>query len=349
VTPQRVLLVRLSAVGDCVHALPAVQALRAALPEAHLAWAIDDRSAALLEGLKDVNEFLVMPRRALRGLSRVARWRRLAGYRREVRDAKFDVAVDMQGLTKSALLAFFSRAGTRIGYSRADGARELAPLFYNTTPPVPRSARHVGEKSRALLAPLGVDLEVPLPHPQIPHHAGAAARVKTALADMSVEPGSFAVLNPGAGWITKLWPLEHFAALAAGIRAQLDLEVLVTWFGPEEKQMAEVISADGNARPAPQTDLQELAELLRFAALYVGSDTGPTHIAAAGGTATVALFGAADPERNHPLGPRVRTLTAGLECSPCWQRAQCPRDLECMRSISPAQVLAAAESLEVRR
>ncbi len=347
--PQRLLLVRLSAVGDCVHALPAVQALRAALPESHLVWAIDDRNAALLDGLKDVNEFLVMPRRALRGLSRVARWRRLAAYRREVRDAKFDVAVDFQGLTKSALLAFFSRAGTRIGYSRADGARELAPLFYNATPPLPESARHVGEKSRALLAQFGVSLEAPLPHPHIPHHAAAAARAKTALAEMSVEPGSFAVLNPGAGWITKLWPLEHFAALAAEIRARLDLEVLVTWFGPEERRMAEKICAGGNARPAPQTDLQELAELLRFAALYVGSDTGPTHIAAAEGTATVALFGAADPERNHPLGPSVRTLTSGLECSPCWQRSQCPRDLECMRSISPGQALRAAESMAVRK
>ncbi len=344
----RVLVVRLSAVGDCVHALPALQSLRAALPEAHLTWAIDDRSASLFEGLPEVDEFMIMPRRSLKGLSLLDRWRHLAAYRRRIRKREFDVAVDFQGLTKSALLGFFSRAGKRIGLSRANGARELAPLFYTSTPEVPDDARHVAEKSRALLAEFGVDLAAPLPHPKLPEHPEAGARIAAALARLGLAEKPFAVLNPGAGWATKFWPLAHFAELAAALRQDIGLEVLVTWFGPTEKAMADTICEGGNARHAPKTDLRELAELLRSAALYVGSDTGPTHIAAALGTPSVALFGAADAERNHPLGESVRTLTADLACSPCWLRANCPRGVECMRSIPASRVLKAVEELGVK-
>jgi ADP-heptose:LPS heptosyltransferase len=296
-----------------------------------------------------VNELLVMPRRALRGKGRWARWRRLSAYRRELRARGFEAAVDFQGLAKSALLAFFSRARVRIGPSRSDGAREMSWLFYTATPEVPESARHIAEKSRALLAPLGVDASLPLPAPRIPEHRAAAERVAGMLAGLNLSERPFAVLNPGAGWSTKLWPLEHFSALAGALREELDLEVLVTWFGPAERAMAESISAPGTARPAPETDLQELCELLRRAALYVGSDTGPTHVAAAVGIPTVALFGAADAERNCPLGPKVETLTAGLDCSPCWRRSGCPRGVECMRIISPGEVLAAARRIGVKR
>ncbi len=342
---ERILIVRLSAVGDCVHALPAVRALRAARPGAHIAWAIDDRSAPLLEGLSDVNEFLVMPRRALGGKPRLVRWRRLAAYRRTLREGRFDVAVDFQGLVKSALVAFFSRARRRIGPSRTDGARELSWLFYNANPEVPESARHIAEKSRALLAPLDVRPDAPLPEPRLPEHPGAAARVEVSLREMGLAEGPFAVLNPGAGWPTKLWPVEHFTELAGGLREEMGLDVLITWFGPAERELAGRIAAPGAARPAPETDLQELAELLRRAALYVGSDTGPTHIAAAAGAPTVALFGAADPQRNRPLGERVETLDAGLDCSPCWRRSDCARGVECMRAIDPRMVLAAARRL----
>jgi lipopolysaccharide heptosyltransferase I len=346
VKADKILVVRLSAVGDCVHALPAVRALRERFPGAHLSWAVDDRAAPLLEGLPEVNDFLVMPRRALRGKGRVARWRRLSTYRRELKAAGFDVAVDLQGLAKSALVGFFSRAATRIGFPRAGGAREMAWIFYNCTPEVPEEARHVAEKSRALLAPLGVDLSAPLPSPSIPEHPEAARRVAGLLDELGLGEERFAVLNPGAGWPTKLWPPEHFAALAAKLGSDFGLEVLVTWFGPE-REMAEAICAGGEARLAPPTDLQELAELLRRAALYVGSDTGPTHIAAAVGAPTVALFGAADAERNAPLGSRVAILSAGLDCSPCWKRSGCPRGVECMKAITPERVAGAAGELGV--
>jgi lipopolysaccharide heptosyltransferase I len=349
VKAERILVVRLSALGDCVHALPAVRALRAARPEAHIAWAVDDRSAPLLTGLAEVDRLAVMPRRGLRGLSRWKRLGRLAAYRRELREGNFDVTVDFQGLTKSALVGFLSGARTRIGPPRSDGARELSWLFYTLTPDVPAAARHVAEKSRALLAPLEVDVGAPLPEPRLPEHPEAAGRVGRALGEMGLDAGRFAVLNPGAGWPTKLWPEEHFARLAGMLRDELGLEVLVSWFGPAERGAAERICAAGSARPAPETDLPELAEMLRRAGLYVGSDTGPTHVAAALGVPSVALFGAADAERNRPLGGRVETLTAGLDCSPCWKRSGCPRGVECMSAVGPELVLEAARRLGVAR
>jgi len=153
------------------------------------------------------------------------------------------------------------------------------------------------------------------------------------------------VLNPGAGWSTKLWPAGHFHRLAGLLRSELSLDCLVTWHGPAERELAERVAAGGAARLAPATGLPELAELLRAAALYVGSDTGPTHIAAAAGTPTAALFGAADAARNRPLGPHVETLSAGLDCSPCWRRSGCPRGVECMGQLAPEAVLTAARRL----
>jgi heptosyltransferase-1 len=346
---ERILVVRLSAVGDCVHAIPAVRALRAALPDSHIAWAVDDRAAPLLTGMTEVNEFLVMPRRALRGASRLTRWRRLAAFRRQLRQRDFTAAVDFQGLAKSALTAYLSGAPLRVGFPRGEGSREFAWALYNSRPDIPDSAVHVSEKCLRLLVPLGVSPAVPLPEPRLPGHPAAAERVAAALAGLGLDEKPFAVLNPGAGWSTKLWPAGHYAQLAAGLRGKLGIEVLVSWFGPSEERLAAGICAGSGARPAPRTDLPELTELLRRATLFVGSDTGPTHIAAALGVPTVALFGAADPMRNRPLGRRVAILCAGLDCSPCWRRSGCPRGGECMSRIRPESVLAAARRLEAVR
>jgi ADP-heptose:LPS heptosyltransferase len=195
------------------------------------------------------------------------------------------------------------------------------------------------------VVPLGVPANAALDAPRLPERPEAARRVEAELGRMGLSGRPFAILNPGAGWATKLWPVEHYLALAGRLREELGLEVLVTWFGARERELAGRIAAGGSAALAAATDLPELAELLRRAALYVGSDTGPTHIAAAVGTATLAFFGPADAVRNRPLGPRVEVLTAGLPCAPCWRRKGCRRGAECMSAIRPDQVLAAARRL----
>jgi len=342
---RSVLIVRLSAVGDCVHALPAIAALRAARPDLRIGWAIDDRSAPLLAGLPEVDEFFVLPRRALAGKGLLARCGAFLALRRKLRAAGFQAAADLQGLAKSALVTLASGAPLRIGLGRAAGARELSWLACNCRPEVPAGARHVAERSAALLVPLGLPAGAALPLPRLPVHAGAAARVAGLLAELGLAARPFAVLNPGAGWETKRWPPGSFADLAASLRQELGLEVLITWFGAGERELAGMICSGGAARPAPETTLPELVELLRRSALCVGSDSGPAHIAAAAGTPTVALFGPADAVRNRPLGPAVEVLTAQADCAPCWRRRGCPRGLECMLRITPGGVLAAARRL----
>lgn len=345
---QRILVVRLSALGDCVHALPALAALRRALPAARLAWAIEDRWLPMFAGHPDVDEFVVVPRGELRRGGPLRRLRALRALRRRLRAMELDAVVDLQGLAKSALVVALSGAGLKAGPPFRGGGRELSWLFYNRRPRAPEGARHVAEQHLARLAPLGVDGAGELPAPVIPERPEAAARVRDALAAAGLDGARFAVLNPGAGWVTKRWPAGHFARLAGLLHRELGLRSLVTWFGPEERALAGQVAAAapaGAAAVAPSTDLPEMAELLRRAAFYAGGDTGPTHVAAAAGAPTAALFGAADAARNRPLGPRVEVLAAGLECSPCWRRSGCRRAVACMERIRPEDVLAAAVRL----
>jgi lipopolysaccharide heptosyltransferase I len=344
---QKILIVRLSAVGDCVHAIPAVMALRQARPDAHIAWAVDDRTAPLLEGLAEVDQFVVLPRRSLKGLSRLARWKKLREFRRELKARHFDTTVDFQGLAKSAFLAYCSGAHRRLGLDRLSGAREMSWLFYTDKICPGPEAKHVSEKSAALLEPLGLPSSSPLPLPVIPLHEESVEKVLLGLEKIKISTKPYAILNPGAGWVTKLWPVEHYGQLARMIRETFKIEVLVSWFGPAEKEMCQAICATSGAHSAPDTNLPELAELLRGAVLYVGSDTGPTHIAAATGTPTVGIFGAADSQRNAPLGPNVRVLNAALECSPCWQRNKCPRAVECMSRVTPEEVMDSLKGMQM--
>lgn len=341
---RSVLIVRLSALGDCIHALPAIQALRAARPDVRIGWVVDDRFSPLFEGHPDVDELHVLPRRGLASKTWLARASALRGLAGRLREKRFDAVVDTQGLAKSAFVALASGAPLRVGLSAEAGARELSWATYNLRPEVPAGTKHVSERARALLVPFGVSADAALPHPKLPVRPDAAAKVDSWLGAMGLLGKRFAALNPGAGWETKLWPPESFGALAAMVRRDLGLESLVTWFGAAEKALAgRVVAASGGAaRMAEPTNLQELSALLVRAALYVGSDTGPTHLAAAAGAPTVALFGPADAVRNRPLGPAVETVTAGRDCAPCWRRSGCPRGLECMKGISPEAVLAAA-------
>jgi len=334
-SPLRVLLVRLSAVGDCVHAMPVACALREAFGDARIGWVVDDRAAAVVRGHPALSRLHVLPRQGgLGGLRRTVA---------ELRAERYDVAIDLQGLMKSALLARLSGAKRRIGF--ADDARELSWLLTNERVRPPGSARHVVERNLALLAPLGV--EAAAVRFGLAVDAGARGRMDAALDEMDLAAGRFALFNPGAGWPTKRWPVTRFAELGARLAREQGLGVLVVWAGAPERAMAERLAAEAgeSARVAPETDLAELAALAARAGLFVGADTGPTHMAAALGVPTVALFGASDPVRNRPLGERVRVVTAGVDCAPCWRSRACPHEAACMSGITAGRVAAAAAEL----
>ena len=341
----RVLLVRLSAIGDCLHAAPVAAALRRAHPDAFIGWAIQQPAASLLRGCPGIDRLHLYPRRA-RGVG--AHVGALSRFRRELRDCRYDAAIDVQGLTKSGLVAWLSGARQRVGFSGgpAMGSRELNAWFLNRRYAVDPSVSHVVDRNLALLGASGLlGDEKPLPEWRLPDYAEPEPIAFLERHDLAA--GGYVVAAPGTIWRTKHWPPEHFAAAVGRLGRERGLPVVVAWAGDEERRAAERIVAgtgDGcRALLAPPTDLRELATLLRTAALFLGCDSGPAHLAAALDVPCVSVFGPTDPGRNGPYGPRSMSvqLDPRLECQPCWRRTCSRGDYACMERLAPDRVAAA--------
>ncbi|HLA86271.1 MAG TPA: glycosyltransferase family 9 protein [Thermoguttaceae bacterium] len=290
----RILIVRLSAIGDTVHGMPVLCALRERFPAAHLSWVVERRAAALLRGHAALDELIELPRGWLRSP------REVLGLRRRLRKLQPEVTIDLQGLTKSAIVARLSSARRRIGFGDEKG-RELSRWLNNELVHAP--AAHVIDANLQLLGPLGVTS--PAVRFDVPETPEDARNIEAMIARAGVG-GRFALINPGAGWPSKLWPPSRFAAVAEYLGRRHGIKSLVVWAGNEEHVWADAIAAGsgGHAQTAPPTSLTELAALCRRASLFIASDTGPLHIAAAVGTPCVGLYGPMPAARNGPYGPR---------------------------------------------
>jgi ADP-heptose:LPS heptosyltransferase len=281
-------------------------------------------AAPLVEACGAVDRMIVLPKRFPTSPSLL--W----GLRRELKRERFDVALDPQGLTKSGLVAWLAGARRRIGFARP-AAREINPWLQ--TELVASRATHRVERYLELLRPFGIEQPRVRFDLTIPRDAEAKA------AELR---GDYVVLNPGAGWDSKRWPLERYAEVARHM-AKAGLHCVVTWGGSLELAWAEgiVAESEGAAVLAPPTTLLELAAILRQARLFVGSDTGPLHMAAAVGTPCVALFGASRAEACGPHGSGNIVLQQALDESPGRKRAGA--DNWAMREITTAQVNSACD------
>ena len=338
----RILIVRLSAIGDCLHALPLATVLRARFPHAFLGWAIQPPASELLAGHPAIDRFHLFPRRA-RGLALVRRFRE---FRAELRAERYEWAIDVQGLTKSGLVARWSGAPRRVGFDGAE-SREINRLFLNRRVRVAGGVRHVVDRNLQLLTALGVEvpatIEWGLPRAELGEH------LEDFLAHTCGER-PFAVVNPGTTWVTKQWPLERFLLTARGLAEQHGLVVVVTWGNDEERRAANRLVAGRQSLPvyaAPRANLQQLSALIARARLFVGNDTGPMHLAVALGVPTVAIFGATDPRRNGPYGELHRAVTVDeqLACQPCWRTRCARRDLACLERLDEGAVLRACAAM----
>jgi heptosyltransferase I len=232
----------------------------------------------------------------------------LAHVRARLRRARFDVAIDLQGLLKSGLLTAATRAPVRIGFAAPRCREPINALFTNRRVEPPATARHVVEQYAALLEPLGLHIDVPTFY--IPPRAGAETAMDEFFAAWGLKPRDRVVaLNPGAGRADKRWPLPNFRTLAERLSAEVSARILVVW-GPDELPTARAIQSGLAPRAllAPPTDLDELAALFRRCSLVVAADTGPLHLAAALGTPTIGLFGPTRAERNGPYGEKARAI-----------------------------------------
>ncbi|MGC2163906.1 MAG: glycosyltransferase family 9 protein [Silvibacterium sp.] len=301
----RVLVMRLSAMGDILHALPAVTALREAHPEWRIGWAVEPQWKPLLaaEGavtrgpaMPLVNRVHIVPARQwARSPLSAKTLRDVRRARRELRAEQYDVCIDLQGAVRSAVIAKWAHAERLIG---EEVPRERVARWFFTERVKTRGVHVIEQAIEVMNAVAGETLPVRLP--LLPMDAEAERK-----ADAIATP--FVLVNPGAGWGAKRWPVDRYAAVVRRLR-DAGYGVVVN-AGPGEELLANEIAAlsDGAAEPH-QSSIAELIAVTRRAALVIGGDTGPLHLASALGSLVVGIFGPTDPGRNGPFGGRFRVL-----------------------------------------
>jgi heptosyltransferase I len=331
---RRILIVRMSALGDIVHALPVLAALRDARPDAEIDWIADRKYAGVLDLVDGLNRRIIGRPRLLRAL-------------RELRGRRYDVAVDLQGLLKSAAIARLCGARRVLGFETRALRERGAAWFYSETIPVAERA-HIIEKNLSVLPLLGVQsssVRFPFIIPPSP----VAAQLEAEVA--SNETG-FALINPGAAWPNKRWSPERYGEVARRMRERHGLRSYVLW-GEGESALADlVVSHSANAATrAPKTTLGDLLAVSSRARLMISGDTGPIHLAAAVGTPLVGLYGPTWPERNGPWHPDDMVVSRAAQCA-CHHKRECQRggmsdgieSRMCINDISVDEVMDAIDA-----
>jgi heptosyltransferase-1 len=323
---QSFLVVRLSSLGDIVHTLPAVAALRESFPEARIDWIVDERWSPLVKMVIGVDEVIPLQRSPAGVLACV----------RRLREARYSCVVDFQGLYRSAVLTRSSGGGRMIGFDRT-AAREPGASFFYSERVLP-VGRHVAEMNIDLAVRAGAQAAPAAPFPlRVPESETRRLREKLSREGVA----DYVVVSPGGGWRSKCWTPDRYGALSKELWRRHGLRTMIN-VSPSQEELAQgVLLAAGEANPLiVSPPLPELAALLAGARLVVGADTGPVHLAAALGTRVVALFGPTDPARNGPLphGTVLRNATAEEST---YKRGKNYSDT--MLSVSVEQVLEAAE------
>ena len=300
---MRVLFIRIGAMGDVLHALPAVSAVRVALPNAHLAWAIEPRWQPLLSGSTGQSSLLdtfhrVETRQWKQSPLSLATARSIVSLRSQLRAGNYDLAIDLQGSIRSALVGRL--AGTPDLVGQKTPRETPARLLYHRQ--VPLTAPHVIDQAAELVS---AALHLPLQRAPITLPVDPAA--ERWWRQQAFGETSFVLLVPQAGWGAKQWPADRFGLLAQQL-TQAGYRVLVNQVHAADPLAAAVVAASRETAEPVTADLVQLIALIRRAALVIAGDTGPTHLAAALGRPVLALFGPTDPARTGPRGPSARVL-----------------------------------------
>ena len=322
--PRRILIIKPSAIGDVVHALPVLNLLRRKWPTAHVSWLVTPACAGLLHRHPMLDEVIRFERKELgKGWRSPRAAADLVRFTRDLGRRKFDLVIDLQGLFRSGWLAFATGAPYRVGPA---SAREGAWLFYTHRVPTGTPEQHAIERYLTIAQAVGCERS-PV---EFPFAVDDADRDYVA----RLTPARYAVLMPGANWLTKQWPVERFAALVGPLRERFGLDSVVAG-GPDTADLAEKIPTAANL--AGRTNLRQLVALLERAELVVANDSGPMHIAAALGRPLVTPFGPTNPMRTGPYRRMDSVLRVEIPCSPCYSR-RCSH-ISCLRWIETDPVL----------
>jgi len=344
---KSLLIVRLSAMGDIIHTLPAAVALRQAFPHATLGWLIEERWAELLCTLRYPRSGPRSPQRPLidrvhsvnlaewrRALFSFNTWQQMAVGLSQLRGTQYDAVIDFQGAVRSALLARWS--GALVVYGDVQPRENAASMFYTRNVLLETNGTHVIQQALALAEAVSPTAVVET-RVEFPVDPDAESRI----AGLTADGNNFVILNPGAGWGAKMWPAERYGQVAKELAID-GLSSLVN-FGPGEEELADAVEAAGEgAARKISCSVSELIALTRRARLFIGGDTGPMHLAAALKIPVVAVFGPTNPARNGPFGTRSTVLRSATSMTDHTRHGEPEQGL---LEITAGEVIAAARKL----
>ncbi len=334
---KRILIVKLSSLGDVVMSLPVAAALRRHFPSAYLAWAVGPAAADVLTGNPHLDDVLVIGgKENQRGMKALPPLREPGELKRELKRFDFDLTLDLQGLFKSAAVAYLSGARERIGFR---SWREGIFLLNNRRLIPYRPQVHAVDLYLDFASALGAAKE-PVEFP-----IAISQEDQDKVDELLGTREKYVALIPGARWESKLWPAARFAAVAEKLADEFGLTSVVIG-AARDKELAMLIAAACKEKVLDltgQTTLKQAAEIFRRCRVTIGNDTGPLYLSSAMRTPTIAIFGPSDARRLGPYGEGHAKVTAGVACAPCRNR-QC-RSKKCLEAISVEQVLAAARNL----
>ena len=345
---MNILIVKLSAIGDVIHTLPALNAIRNYYPEANITWLVEEDAAPLVIGHKALDRVIVSKRkrwlRALRSLFLLSTIKDVYGFIKVLRDTRYDMILDFQALLKSGILIALARGQRKIGFNKGLEHMEHSYMFLNERIPAIDMETHALTRGMVLLNAIGIptkEIEYKLPVSN-----DDCEKVDELMKRHDINGVKFLIaINPVAKWESKLWPKERFARLADMIIDEYDARIIFTG-GSEDRHIIQDIMSAMKGRAlnlAGHTTLKMLAALYKKTVLVISTDTGPMHLAAAMETPVVAIFGPTAPWRTGPYGSGHRVVRADPECSPCFKR-QC-ETMDCMHQISVDQVFDAVSKI----
>jgi lipopolysaccharide heptosyltransferase I len=335
---MKILFIKLSAIGDVVQTLPALESIKKIYPDSEITWVVEEAAAGILEGHPLIDRLLVSRRktwtRMLRNpLTLLSGVGNIISFIRELRKVHYDIAIDFQGLLKSGVLIGLSRAKRKIGFDRT---RELSYLFLNERLPAYDIEKHALERYLDVARYLGARNPSPFCTLPIEHEISV---IRERITAVNPEGRPLVVMNPVARWETKLWPERSFAELADRLIQEKNALIIFTG-SPDDRVVIERIISRMSREAvnwAGKTTLKELAALSLRADQFITTDTGPMHLAAAAGAKVLALFGPTAPWRTGPYGSSHAVVRTGIECSPCFKRT-CDVQMKCMKGITVEEV-----------
>ena len=338
---MNILIVKLSAIGDVIHTLPSLAALRDLYPEAHITWVVEEAAADLVKNHPYLDMVLISKRKSwFRDIkSGIVKQpvKEIKSFLKFLRQRDYDMVIDFHGLFKSAMIVWLSGGKRKLGY---DSWQELSGLFLNEKIPEDMN-KHAVDRYLDFTRYLGSqteDIRFVLPPDK-----KAEEKTDRLLDQHRLEDKKFIAVNPVAYWETKLWDDEKFACLADLIHNALQMKVVFTGSEKEKEVIKKITSlmTTESIDLSGKTTLLELANLYKKARMLITTDSGPMHLAAAVATPVIALFGPTDPARTGPYGVGHTIIRTGLPCSPCLLK-KCPTR-QCMVNILPQQVFDAVE------